>query len=248
MPKPTTTPTRSSTGTDKILGITRLEAQKKEAVDAEKYAEAEKIRLQIDRLKRNAAEIIDLEAAMNEASDAKEFIKAGELHERMNALKRAPTTHDKVLERVRRESQKLSMAMKNDLVAQFKRYLGSSYPKGDVDKVLDFIAKRANMHVNVKLNKMVPRLSDQKPITILESFCHVGRYLTMFDVGHSGVGTDADTRRGFERRFFFGAYEGHDKDRPRYGNLNLLAHLKGDKKSARYGQSYLVTISGACAH
>ena len=39
---------------------------------------------------------------------------------------------------------------------------------------------------------------------------------------------------------FGGRYDTHDTDRPKYGNVNFLAHVKGDRAAAQYGSSYLL--------
>ena len=75
---------------------------------------------------------------------------------------------------------------------------------------------------------------------MLESYCEVGRYLTLFDIGISGVGAGLDERRGFERRLFDKAYDDKDKERPRYGSLNLMTYVKGTGKASRYGKSYII--------
>ena len=35
-------------------------------------------------------------------------------------------------------------------------------------------------------------------------------------------------------------YDGCDTERPRYGNMNLMAHIKGDEDASWYGKSYLI--------
>merc|ERR1712038_1648476 len=97
------------------------------------------------------------------------------------------------------------------------------------------------MHVNVKLSKMVPSLKDKNnEIPILQGFCETKRYMTLFDIGTGGGCPDQDKRRKWERRLFGPVYDGFDSQRPRYGNLNLMAHLKGDKAATYYGKSYFV--------
>lgn len=111
----------------------------------------------------------------------------------------------------------------------------------DLERVLEFVAHRAEMHVNVKLHKKVPSLVDKKTkISILQGFCEAGRYMTLFDIGTGGGCTNLDARRAWERRMFGTVYDGSDTQRPRYGNLNLMAHLKGDKTAGHYGKSYLI--------
>lgn len=100
---------------------------------------------------------------------------------------------------------------------------------------------QAELHINIKLHKMVTSLSDKSvKISILEGFCESGRYMTLFDIGTGGGCTDLETRRGWERRMFGPVYDGSDTERPRYGNLNLMAHIKGDKAAGHYGKSYLL--------
>lgn len=95
--------------------------------------------------------------------------------------------------------------------------------------------------MTIKLDKQVPSLTNKKTqISVLQGYCEVGRYLTLFDIGHGGAGTDLDARRWYERRMFSKSYDGCDAQRPRYGNVNLMAHVKGDEKARRYGKSYLI--------
>ena len=39
---------------------------------------------------------------------------------------------------------------------------------------------------------------------------------------------------------FGDAYGGHDRHRPKYGNVNFLARMKGDRSATAYGQSFLL--------
>lgn len=39
---------------------------------------------------------------------------------------------------------------------------------------------------------------------------------------------------------FGDAYDEFDADRPKYGNVNYLAHVRGDARAAQYGSSYMV--------
>ena len=39
---------------------------------------------------------------------------------------------------------------------------------------------------------------------------------------------------------FGDAYDGLDADRPKYGNVNFLDHVRGDARAAQYGSSYMV--------
>ena len=107
--------------------------------------------------------------------------------------------------------------------------------------MLEFVESCAELNVNVKLDRMVTStLDSKKQITMLQSYCEVGRYLTLFDIGISGVGASLDDRRGFERRIFGTAYDGLDHERPRYGSLNLMTYMKGTGKASRYGKSYII--------
>lgn len=107
--------------------------------------------------------------------------------------------------------------------------------------MLSFVAERSELHVNVKLDKKVPSLTDKtKQIFIVQGYCEAGRYMTLFDIGTGGGCTHLDSRRGWERRMFGTIYDGCDTQRPRYGNVNLMAMMKGDKAAAHYGKSYLV--------
>ena len=116
----------------------------------------------------------------------------------------------------------------------------SALPDG-VRGILSFVEELAELHVNVELNKKVPSLADKsKMICIAQGYCEAERYMTLFDIGTGGGCTDLDTRRGWERRMFGPIYDGFDAQRPRYGNINLMAKLRGDKVASHYGKSYLV--------
>ena len=107
--------------------------------------------------------------------------------------------------------------------------------------MLQYVERQAEIHINVKLHKKVTSLRDGRTkISVLQGYCESGKYLTLFDIGTGGGSTNLDKRREWERRIFDTAYDGFDKQRPRYGNVNVLAHDKGDKEAARYGQSMLV--------
>ena len=67
-----------------------------------------------------------------------------------------------------------------------------------------------------------------------------GKYKTMFETGTGGGSLNHDARRGWERRMYGDAYDGHDRERPKYGNVNFLAHAQGDKAAAQYGASYML--------
>ena len=111
----------------------------------------------------------------------------------------------------------------------------------ELERVLQFVADQAELHINFDPRKMVTSLSDKgKSISILQGFCESGRYMTLFDIGTGGGCTDLKKRRGWERRMFGPVYDGFDTERPRYGNLNLMAHITGDKESSDYGKSYLL--------
>ena len=57
----------------------------------------------------------------------------------------------------------------------------------DLKRVLQFVADRAELHINIDPNKMVPSLSDKgKSISILQGFCESGRCMTLFDIGTGG--------------------------------------------------------------
>lgn len=111
----------------------------------------------------------------------------------------------------------------------------------DLDQLLKYVEERAKIHVNCKLTKTVPRPSDKTTeVCMLQSYCETGRYLTMFDVKHSGVGSSGHVRKKLERALFGEIYDGHNGLRPRYGSMNLMAHTKGDFKASRYGPSYMI--------
>ena len=63
---------------------------------------------------------------------------------------------------------------------------------------------------------------------MLELYCEdaEGRYRTLFETGTGGGSTDQDLRRGWERRMFGDAYDGHDVQRPKYGSVNFLVHVQ----------------------
>ena len=107
--------------------------------------------------------------------------------------------------------------------------------------MLEFVQEHAELHINVDLDKKVERLNDKKTkITILQSFCETGSYLTLFEVGTGAGDTNLSNRRKYEQRMFGNVYDGFDEQRPRYGNLNIMAHIKGDREARDYGKSFLI--------
>jgi hypothetical protein len=104
-----------------------------------------------------------------------------------------------------------------------------------VRKTLAFFSHNAALHMNMDPFKNV----GGRPL--LRLFCEdpEGRYRTQFDTGTSGGSTNLDARRGWERRLFGDAYDGHDSERPKYGNVNFLAHMEGDRAAGQYGESFL---------
>ena len=49
-----------------------------------------------------------------------------------------------------------------------------------------------------------------------------------------------NVRRRWENNLFGDAYDGHDVERPLYGNTNILSAVSGDKKARQYGKSFFV--------
>lgn len=133
-----------------------------------------------------------------------------------------------------------AMTKSNDakapLLAMFKR-VEPTCTDADVEKVLQFFSEQAQLHMNFNPLKKV---GDQ---SMLELYCkdRDGRYRTQFETQSSGGSHNLVARRGWERRMFGTAYDGHDTDRPKYGSLNYLAHLRGDRcAESQYGKSYLL--------
>jgi hypothetical protein len=84
------------------------------------------------------------------------------------------------------------------------------------------------------------RSIDGQPLLKLYCDDPDGRYRTMFETNTGGGCLNKDARRRWERRMYGSAYDGHDRERPKYGNVNFLAHTKGDRAAAHYGSSYML--------
>jgi len=105
---------------------------------------------------------------------------------------------------------------------------------------MEFFANAAALHLNIDPFKNI----DGQPLLNLYCTDPDGKYKTMFETGTGGGSLNLDARRGWERRMYGDAYDGHDTDRPKYGNVNFLAHTKGDRVAAQYGSSYMLMNQG----
>jgi len=119
-----------------------------------------------------------------------------------------------------------------------------------VGEVLKYMSK-CSLHINLDIFK------DCGGRTLLQILCEEprdpgpdGRMINLFELhdrfpGSRGGGSDNETaRKGWERRMYGDTFEGKNFERPKYGNLNLLANLGGDARSRQYGKSYLVLKPG----
>ena len=89
--------------------------------------------------------------------------------------------------------------------------------------------------MNVCVNKTFKKNGTTRPI--LQGFCDDGKYKTLFDIGATkgGGSNSLNRRRSAERRLFGNVFDGHDGQRPRYGNLNPMASVGGDPNAEGYG-------------
>jgi hypothetical protein len=146
-----------------------------------------------------------------------------------------PACAQLALERVEAQAQAASEAAVPDLLRHFRRS-DRSRTMDDVRHTLDFFANGADLNVNMDPFKDI----DGTPLLQLFSEDVDGRYRTQFETGTSGGSENLRLRRGWERRMFGDAYDGHDVHRPKYGNVNFLARTAGDEHAHQYGKSYLV--------
>eukprot|EP00808_Paulinella_micropora_P006192 g37819.t1 len=110
----------------------------------------------------------------------------------------------------------------------------------DMARVLKFIEKRAKIHINIDASKEITVGTEKKTSLQLLTSDREGKYRSLFETGTGGGCTRKDDRREWETRMFGEAYDNKDKERPKYGNLNVLTLTEGDRRAFQYGRSYLV--------
>jgi serine/threonine protein kinase len=135
-------------------------------------------------------------------------------------------------ERARSESERAVPK----LLQEFRRYGDGDCTETDVREAMQFFANAAALHLNFDPFKNI----DGKPLLQLYVDDTSGRYKTLFETGIGGGSLNLDARRAWERRMYGTTYDGHDTDRPKYGNVNFLARVTGDTSAAQYGKSYLL--------
>jgi hypothetical protein len=122
------------------------------------------------------------------------------------------------------------------LMRTFRRYGQDGCTEEDIRETMRFFEKAAALHLNIDPFKDI----DGKPLLHLYCEDADGKYKTIFETGTGGGCTNQDARRGWERRMYGDAYDGHDADRPKYANVNFLALTKGDRAATHYGSSYML--------
>jgi hypothetical protein len=203
--------------------------------EVERREKADAKRLKISR-KLVAAERARaaLEAELDEA------LKKDAAAEHLRPLTRAQQA---AIAKVRSAAEVDSATARPALVAKFKEYR-SSMTEIEVEGVLTFIKVHSELHINVNFPK---RVGPAPGRMLVDMFCDgetaEARYKTLLEVGHGGGSTDVGSRTGWERRLFGPAFDAGGvtpRERPKYGNLGLLAHTAGDKQARQYGGSYFV--------
>ena len=139
------------------------------------------------------------------------------------------------LKRVTAQAKLASEAAVPDLVHLFQMHVGDGCTEADVRNTLKFFAEAAALHMNVDPFKAI----GGKPLLQLLCDDAQGRYRNLFETNTGGGSTNKNARRGWETRMFGDAYDGFDTDRPKYGNVNFLTHVRGDARAAQYGSSYM---------
>lgn len=147
-----------------------------------------------------------------------------------------PSCATVALQRANQQAQRDSEVAVPQLLRLVRQHGDATRTVADVHAMMAFFTNAAALHLNIDPFKEVHGQA------LLEMYCGDvdGRYRTMFETGTGGGSTDCEARRGWERRLFGDAYDGHDEHRPKYGNVNFLAHVKGDLAAAQYGSSYLL--------
>jgi hypothetical protein len=147
-----------------------------------------------------------------------------------------PSCATVALQRANQQAQRDSEAAVPRLLRLVRQHGDATRTAADVRAMMAFFTNAAALHLNIDPFKEV------RGQALLEMYCGDvdGRYRTMFETRTGGGSPDHEARRGWERRLFGDAYDGHDEHRPKYGNVNFLAHVKGDRAAAHYGSSYLL--------
>eukprot|EP00808_Paulinella_micropora_P000549 g16162.t1 len=132
------------------------------------------------------------------------------------------------------QAKKESDAAMAPLLSMFQRHV-PTFSRADLLAVLKFVSFSAQIHINFNPTKRLAGGS-----TLLEEFAKSEGYKSLFETGHGGGSLDLTSRRSWESRMFGTVYDGKDTERPKYGNLNLVAAVSGDKTAILYGGSYFL--------
>jgi hypothetical protein len=138
-------------------------------------------------------------------------------------------------EKIEEEAKRKSSADETLLLQEIQKY-DSTFTEEDLKALLQFVANKAELHININFGKTVA--SGKR---IVQHLWEDERLKNLFETGDGGGSTDQMKRKRWEQLMFDGIYDkGGVKERPKYGNLNLLGHVIGDIFCRQYGASYLV--------
>eukprot|EP00039_Didymoeca_costata_P012548 m.181033 g.181033 ORF g.181033 m.181033 type:complete len:943 (-) comp15510_c0_seq2:242-3070(-) len=189
----------------------------------------------LDELKRKSCDTVTLngrtEAVANFIEGA--FVPTSDL-----PVALLSTSQQQAFDTIEAHAKDASLKAEDELFLEMQTYY-PSFTRENLKTILKYIAKKAELHVNIKLLRTDKDTGDL--INIAESMWNDGRLKNLFETGHGGGVTKKDLRKQWEHNLFDGAYDScEDKERPKYGNLNVLGNLAGDVFCSRYGGSYLV--------
>ena len=148
-------------------------------------------------------------------------------------------------EHARQHAEQAHAAVRSKLDKVFLKHDATATSER-VDEVLRFVASSTELHINIDVFKKV-----SGGRTLMQVLCDEpvdpgpdGRLLNLFELhrrypgGRGGGSNNEAARRSWESRMFGSAFNGKDEERPRYGNLNVLANRGGDAHAGQYGKSY----------
>eukprot|EP00039_Didymoeca_costata_P009048 m.119890 g.119890 ORF g.119890 m.119890 type:complete len:1150 (+) comp14337_c0_seq3:394-3843(+) len=145
-------------------------------------------------------------------------------------------SQENALSHVRELAKHASAAAKDELFEELLKYCPDIKWEHMVT-MLEHIAFKAQLNINAKLCKKI----DGKLLIQLLCEDKDPRLKNLFEARHGNGNSNLDVRKQWERNIFGKAYDiGEDKERPKYGNMNLLGCLHGEKYSKYYGDSYFV--------
>ena len=240
-----------------------MEAKAKETTDqaAKKHEEAARVLAEAQRARQDNAEQAAIakkqirklqeaeQKAAADAATARQQTLAAErargvaeeqqrrARREIAALRRElPACAKRALDRSHASAKAASEAAVPQLLSVFRSNGQSTCTEAGVRATMRFFANAAALHMNIDPFK------DINGEPLLKLYCNDpdGRYKTLFETGTGGGCENLDARRSWERRMFGDAYDGHDKERPKYGNVNFLAHIQGDMQAVQYGGSYML--------